>query len=124
MNLSLRIVLLVCIILYYVVIFELLKKDLLNMKYTLLWMVSGAIMLLFVLFPQALEFIVHMLGIVELTNGLFAVVLFFLIMLLMTITSIVSTLNKKIRRLTQNCALYEKRIRELEAVVMNKEQKE
>lgn len=121
MNVSLRIALVVGIILYFIVIFELLKKDLLNMKYTLLWMGSGGLMLFIVIFPYGLEKLIHMLGIVELTNGLFSVVLFCILLLLMAITSIVSMQNKKIRRLVQVCALYEKRIRQLEELVKKEE---
>lgn len=121
MNVLLRIALVVGIILYFIVIFELLKKDLLNMKYTLLWMGSGGLMLFIVIFPYGLEKLIHMLGIVELTNGLFSVVLFCILLLLMAITSIVSMQNKKIRRLVQVCALYEKRIRQLEELVKKEE---
>lgn len=91
------------------------------MKYTLLWMGSGGLMLFIVIFPYGLEKLIHMLGIVELTNGLFSVVLFCILLLLMAITSIVSMQNKKIRRLVQVCALYEKRIRQLEELVKKEE---
>ena len=53
-------------------------------------------------------------GIIELTNGLFALVLFCMILIMVSFTAIVSTLNERIRQLSTSCAMYEKRIRELE----------
>ena len=114
MNGTLRIFLVISIIIYFVAIFELLKRDRLNLKYTLLWIGCGVTMLFVVAFPSALTSIIHLFGIVELTNGIFALGLFAILMICMALTSIVSTLNAKIRSLVQTCALYEKRIRELE----------
>lgn len=119
MNGTLRIFLVICIAIFFIVIFNLLKRDRLNLKYTLLWLGCGVAMILVVAFPNALGAIIHLFGIVELTNGIFALALFAILMLCMALTSIVSTLNSKIRSLVQTCALYEKRIRELEEKVSN-----
>lgn len=114
MNSSLRIVLAIALLLYYICIFYFLKKKSLTLKYTLLWLFSGLVMVLVLIFPQALERILHAMGIVELTNGVFGLVCFALLIILLSITSIVSMLNEKLRKLVQQCAMYEKRIRDLE----------
>lgn len=114
MNGALRIALIVALALYYFCIFCLLKRKSLTLKYTLLWILTGIVMLLIVLFPGLFEGAMHAIGIVEMTNGLFAVVLFAVIIILVSITSIVSRLNDRIRQLIQQCAMYEKRIREME----------
>lgn len=114
MNTTLRITILIGVLVYYGCIFYLLKKGSLALKYTILWLFSGVVMILFAAFPFLLQRIVHLLGIVELTNGLFAFVLFVLMIILVSITSIVSGLNEKLRKLVQQCAIYEKRIRILE----------
>ncbi|HAH17547.1 DUF2304 domain-containing protein [Eubacterium uniforme] len=124
MNEYLRISLLIAILLYYVFIFHLLKKDSLNLKYTLLWLLTGLVLLITVLFPVVLKYPLKKMGVVEWTNGIFALVLFFLILICITITSIVSKLNDRNRKLTQKCALYEKRIRELEKKVFGEDIKE
>ncbi|MCR5628393.1 DUF2304 domain-containing protein [Eubacterium sp.] len=124
MNEYLRISLLIAILLYYVFIFHLLKKDSLNLKYTLLWLLTGLVLLITVLFPVVLRYPLKKMGVVEWTNGIFALVLFFLILICITITSIVSKLNDRNRKLTQKCALYEKRIRELEKKVFGEDIKE
>lgn len=114
MNSSLRIVLSIALLLYYICIFYFLKKKSLTLKYTLLWLFTGLVMVLVVIFPQVLETVLHAMGIVELTNGLFGLVCFALLIILLSITSIVSMLNDKLRKLVQQCAMYEKRIRDLE----------
>lgn len=120
MNLYLRISLIVAIILYFVFLFTLLKRNSLALKYTLLWLLTGIIMLLVVIFPGILEVPLRAIGIVEWTNGIFALILLFLIVICITITSIVSKMNEHNRKLTQQCAIYEKRIRELEEKIGKK----
>lgn len=114
MNITLRIIMFIAVFLYFICIVHLLKKERLNLKYTLLWLLSGLLMLLIVIFPETVRFIIHKMGILELTNGIFAISIFLIIILLMSMTSIVSTLNNRSRSLIQRCAMYEKRIRILE----------
>lgn len=110
----LRFSLMFAILLYFIFIMYFLRKKALNLKYCILWIVSGFIMLLFVLFPQLLDQLSHMLGIVSPVNTLFACELFFQMLILMSMTSIVSKQNEKSKRTIQHLALLERRIRELE----------
>ncbi|MDY5497205.1 MAG: DUF2304 domain-containing protein [Anaerobutyricum sp.] len=114
MNVVLRISLLAGLFIYYECIFHLLKRKNLSLKYTLLWLISGVVMLFFVIFPNVLERIIHLFGVVELTNGLFAILLFLGLIILISVSSAISQMNDQIRKLIQRCALYEKRIRKLE----------
>lgn len=114
MNIRLRIVLSIAMVIYYLCIVYLLKKKSLNIKYTLLWLFSGFIMVLVVIFPWTFLDILKTMGIVDPTNGLFALVEFGLLIILVSITSIVSKLNERLRSLIQQCSIYEKRIRRLE----------
>ena len=114
MSIYLRITLLAAILLYFLCIFHLLKKKRLELRYTLLWIFGGIVMLFVVSFPNFITFLLKYTGIVEEVNAVFAAVIFILIMILISITSIVSKLNSDLRMLIQKCALYEKRIRELE----------
>ena len=75
---TLRIVLLVGVLVYFIVLLLFLKNKALELKYTLLWM-----------------------------NGLFLIAIAFLVMLSMTLTSIVSRQMRKINRLVQQVAILE-----------------
>ena len=111
---NLRIVLILGVIIYFVIILLFLKKKALSLKYTLLWLLAGGILGMMVVWPEILVWFVHLLGIVDNMNGLFIICIAFIIMILMSITSIVSRQAEKIKNLTQTIAKMEKRIRELE----------
>lgn len=102
------------IALYFILIVYFLKKKALSLKYTLLWFASGFMMLLLIIFPNILYKVADFLGFVSPVNALFAVVIFFMLCILMSITSIVSKLNSKNKSVAQQLALLEKRVRELE----------
>lgn len=114
MNLTLQILMITGIIIYFVLLFHLLKKGSLNLKYTILWIASGVIMLFLTIFPQFLHWFAKTIGVYEPTNALFAIIFFCMIVILMSLTSIVSKLNEKNKRLAQAIALLENRIRVLE----------
>lgn len=67
-----------------------------------------------VIWPETLAKIIPPIGIESNMNGLFKLAVALIIAILMSITSIVSKQNDKIRLLTQTIAMMEKRIRELE----------
>lgn len=113
-SIKLQITMLIAVGLYFLIVFRLLKKKTLNLKYTLLWLASGIIMLTLAIFPQILGWFAALVGIYEPTNALFAFMFFCVIIILMSITAIVSKLNEKSKRLVQSIALLEKRVRELE----------
>ena len=102
------------VIAYFVIILMFLKKKSLSLKYTLLWLLAGFILGIMVIWPELLTSFIHLLGIVENMNGLFILCIAFIIMILMSITSIVSRQAEKIKNLTQTISKMEKRIRELE----------
>lgn len=112
----LRIVLLICLFLYFAVIIRLLRKKDLLLKYCLLWLLVGVLMVVLVLLPDLLILLCHFVGIVGGMNGLFTFALGFVFALLLSFTVIVSRQSNKIKTLIQTTALLEKRIRELEEV--------
>ena len=112
---TLRFAMLGAIVLYFVLLVLLLKKKSLSLKYSLLWFFAGLVMLLLALWPGILVALTAALGIQLPVNALFAIMFFCIIIILVSITSIVSKLNSKVTCLSQEIALLEKRIRELES---------
>lgn len=111
---TLRITLIVAVICYFITILYFLKQKALNLKYTLLWLVAGGVMGVLVMVPELLVAIIHIFGIQDNMNGLFIFAIGFIIMILLSLTSIASRQNHKIRILTQELAILEKRVRDLE----------
>lgn len=111
---TLKTVLTLGVIIYFVIVLMFLKKKELALKYSLLWLAAGVVLGIMVIWPQSLVWFVHVLGIADNMNGLFILCIAFLIMILMSITAIVSKQTEKIKNLTQTISKMEKRIRELE----------
>lgn len=107
------------VLLFLVVVILLLKEKKMYLKYALLWLITGFIMIIIALFPVVLDKLFTVLGIQVYSNGIFAILFFFFMMILMSLTSIVSILNSKVRSLTQEVAILEKRIRDLEGEIKN-----
>ena len=111
---TLRVVLIIGVITYFLCVLMFLKNKALALRYTLLWLAAGVVLGVMVIWPQVLVRFVHVFGITSNMNGLFMLCIAFLIMILMSITSIVSKQAERIKNLTQTIAKMEKRIRELE----------
>lgn len=79
-------------------------------------------MLVVTIFPGIVNWATGLVGIVAPTNFVFFLEGAFVLVILLSLTSIVSNLNSKIYRLTQSQALLEKRIRDLETKVCATEQ--
>lgn len=118
---TLRITLIVAVICYFIMILYFLKQRALNLKYTLLWLLAGFVMGILVIVPELLTAIIHVFGIQDNMNGLFIFCIGFILMILLSLTSIVSRQNRKVRTLIQELAILDKRLRELEAAVEEKE---
>lgn len=119
MTFKLQMVLIIGIIVYFFLIFSLLKNGRLLLKYSLLWILTGVVMLVLAIYPSIMEKIVKFMGIYDAVNGLFTLVIFFVIVILMSVTSIVSKLRSQNKNLVQQVALLEKRVRDLERSVIS-----
>lgn len=111
---TLRVTLSIAVICYFILILYYLKKRMLELKYTLLWLAAGVVMGVMIFFPELLVWFVGILGIESNMNGLYVLSIAFIVAILMTLTSIVSRQTMKIRTLIQEMSMMEKRIRELE----------
>lgn len=111
---TLRLTLIIAVICYFIMILYFLKQKALNLKYTLLWLVAGVVMGILIVVPELLVKIIWIFGIQDNMNGLFIFGIGFIIMILLSLTSIASRQNRKIRTLTQELAILDKRVRELE----------
>lgn len=110
---NLRVTLIIAVICYFIIILYFLKQRALNLKYTLLWLLSGVVLGILVIYPELLRHVIRILGIESNMNGLFIISIGFMLMIMMALTSIVSRQNVKIRQLVQEISILDKQIREL-----------
>ena len=104
----LRIVLFVGIIFYLIFITSLVKKRSLDLRYSLLWYLTAVVLLVLDIFPQVVTWASHLLGIQTESNFIYLVIMFFMLLLLITVTSIVSKQKAEIRTLIQRLSILEK----------------
>ena len=111
---TLQITLSVAVSCYFMLILYYLKRKMLELKYTLLWLVAGVVMGIMIFLPELLVKFVRVLGIESNMNGLYVLCFAFIIAILMSLTSIVSRQGMKIKVLIREISMLEKRIRQLE----------
>ena len=111
---TLRLVLIAALVVYFVLILVFLKNKTLELRYTLLWMFAGVVLAVLVIWPETLMRLIRLMGIQSNMNGLFLMAIAFIVMIMMSLTSIVSRQTNKIRNLVQEIAILEKQVRELE----------
>lgn len=110
----LRILLIVVVAIGFVVAVRMIHRKKLNLAYSLLWLVLAALMVIAVIFPEVVYALAQLVGIdIPLNMILTAFALFSLVMMFY-LTCIVSLENERSRAMTQQLALLEKRVRELE----------
>lgn len=114
MSPTLRLVLILAMAVYFSVLLLFVRRQGLNLKYFLLWLVMGVLLLILILFPGILTFLAHLFGIHSEMNALISAICFFTMLLEISLTAILSRMNDKLTRTIQHTALLEQRVRELE----------
>ena len=113
---KMQIVAVIAVILFFGILVWLLRKNRMELRYALLWFICGVIMLILALFPKMLDRFAALVGIYSSVNALFAVTLFFALMLILSLTSIASREKQEIVRLIQELAVLENRVEKLETM--------
>lgn len=114
MTLKFQICIILGIIILLAIILNLIKRKKLNLKYSLLWIATVVVMLIVAIFPMLAEYLASFLGIYSVTNAVFVIAGLFALLIILSLTSIVSRQTERIRNLTQEQAILEKRVRDLE----------
>jgi hypothetical protein len=108
-----RIIAAVIAIGFMVLILELIRRDKLQERYSVVWFVAGLGMLLGAAFPVLLEFVADAMGVRDTNVALFSIVLLLLLGLALNFSVIMSRQAAQITRLAQERAL--ERAREQQA---------
>jgi len=108
MLIELRIIMLVIIVILFVFFVSMLRKQKLDMKYCLVWIIGLLGIFVLCIFPGILDSISDLLGIGTPVFTLFMVCIVFLTCICISLTIVVSRLSDRLRKLTQNIALQER----------------
>jgi hypothetical protein len=94
-------------------IFELIRRRRLQERYALLWLLTGGVILIFALWREALGLLARTVGIAYPPSALFVIASFFILVVLLHYSTVISELSERNVTLAQQLALLEHRLREL-----------
>jgi len=94
------------------IVAELIRRGRLKEKYSLLWLLSGGILLIFSLSRDILEYVSRLLGIFYPPSLLFLVAFLFLLLITLHFSVVISGLFEKNKQLAQEVALLRQQIQE------------
>lgn len=110
-----RIVAAVLAILFMLLILDLIRRDRLQERYSVIWFVAGLGMLAGAAFPGILEFVADLMGVRDTNVALFSIVLLLLLGLALNFSVIMSRQAAQITRLAQERAIEQARAQAAEA---------
>ena len=99
------------------IIFTFLKRGLMSVKYSLLWLLLAVGLVIAAAFPYVVYVLRDLLDIEMPVNLVFLLMFCFVLVVLLSLSIAISQLADKCKRLTQTNALLERRVRDLEELV-------
>jgi hypothetical protein len=97
-----------------IIILELIRRNYLKERYSLLWLTTGGVFLILSLAPGLLSTIAKCFGFQIAANALFLSGMIFLVIIALGMTVAISFLSEKNKVLTQELVLLKKRVEDLE----------
>lgn len=108
------IIIIVALVLGFLMIVRRVKKDKLEVKYAIPWLLLDVLLIVIVSIPGCLEWLSGLMGIYDVTNMVFFLAFAFTICLCFFLTNSASKDSDRIRKLTQTIALNEYRSKKQE----------
>jgi hypothetical protein len=100
-------------ILLLAIVIELIRRRRLKEEYSLLWLLSGFVILTFSIFPNLLHVISRMVGMYYLTT-LLVISFLFLLLIVLHFSTVISKLSEKNKELAQDLSILDFRFKELD----------
>lgn len=114
MSIKMRLCIIILIIFALVSVIYLVKRNKLNLKYSLVWIALLIMGFVCVIFPQLIVFVNKIFGFQLPSNLIFAGMIFILFIIALSLTVIVSSMATRTRLLLQEVSLLKERVRILE----------
>jgi len=112
MALKLQILLILGSLLFMFITVILLRKEVIELKYSLTWIFSSVCLIIIAAQPEVVRRLSYFAGIIEPVNAVFLAAIFFLLLIVLNLTVAVSKHTNAIKKLVQHNALLEDMIKE------------
>lgn len=113
MNIKTQVIVVVVVVFAMIWLFNMVRKNRLELKYSLLWFVLGIGVLFFALCPSATVWLADLFGIGIPINLIFFAGFCFALMIIFSLTAAISRMSVKLKRLTQEIGLLKKELEDL-----------
>lgn len=114
MEIRLKLVILLLAIFIITLIIEMIKKEKLELKYSLSWLFVAVTILILSTFPELMSVIAKLIGVSTPINAIFFLGFLFIIIICFSLTIVISKNTKKITRLSQELTLIKFEIKKKE----------
>lgn len=113
-NLKLSFWLLIVAIVLVIVTLIILRKDKINIKFAILWLIPSLVLIIFTIFPQIFISLAKIFGFLTISNLITGLILVLMLFLIMVLTIIITDLNKKSTMLLQEVSMLKKKLSDIE----------
>ncbi len=113
MNLRIRIVGSIVSIVVMLLIIELVRRRKLREEYSWLWLLTGSVILLLMMWVDLLKWVTHMVGAIVPSSTVFFLAFLFLMLISLHFSVVISRLTDRNKELAQQHALLEQEVNEL-----------
>ena len=105
MNSRLQIIMIIASLLFLCYIVLMLRNKKIELKYILAWFLAGICLLAAAVFPGLLKLLSNLLNIVEPVNTLFVFIIFFMLLIIFTLTIALSRNANRVKTLAQEIGI-------------------
>lgn len=92
----------------------------LELKYTFIWLFTCLAFFIMALFPSIIDFAAHILAVKSSVNALFLIIIFFMLLILFSLTASASKQSGIIKTMVQESGILHMKMREFEEELKNK----
>jgi hypothetical protein len=114
MNSILQAILIVASIGFFIFILRMLKAKKLEFKYSIVWIIASFSFIVLSIFPKIVRYVANVLHIIEPVNAVYLIIIFFLLVIVFTLTVALSRNSNRVKALTQEIGILKLEIRKNE----------
>lgn len=113
MSVRLQVILICALVIIFILLVNAVKKNNLDIKYSLCWLLLVVVLIILTCFKDLLEIMADVMGIASPVNMLFLCGFVFALLIIYTLTVALSKISNRVRRLAQEIAFLSNKINEL-----------
>lgn len=114
MVIKLQIFLIICSLIFGGIIVSMLRKEMLDLKYSFSWLLLGISLVIIAVKPGIVIFLAHIIGIIEPVNAVFLISILLMLVITFSLSIAISRQARRMKKLVQELAFLERKIKKIE----------